>query len=171
MGFEDLPLDLKNAISAFAYDCKWKIVEKDLETCETLQKMEISSVFTREVMWSVKYSEYRSSPLVEFEPIQNYTGCWADYIDWHSVQEFLWRLDFRRRFVKLVYTRGEWRLLFKEDWQNILLLDAFYRFLLYTRVPCFKPLWLECGFNCMKSWRSPFRSAQWWLEDGFGDRS
>ena len=168
MGFEDLPLDLKNIVSEFCYDCKWEIVEKDLDTCKTLQQMEISSVFTRDVMWSSKYREFLRSPLFEFEPIQNYTGSWADYIDWHAVQEFLWRLDFRRRFVKLVHTRREWRLLFKEDWQNIVMLDAFYRFLLYTRVPCFKPLWKPLGFTCMKSCRSPFRSARWWLEDGFG---
>ena len=168
MGFKALPNDLKNVISSFAYDCKWEITEKDLEMCQTVLEMEISSVFTRNVMWSAKYREYRLNPLIEFEPLQNYTGTWADYFDWHAVQEFLWRLDFRRRFVKLVHTRTEWRLLFKQSWQNIMLLDSFYRFLLYTRVPCFKPLWKPCGFNCLQSFNSPFLSARWWLEDGFG---
>ena len=36
MGFDDLPMDLKNVVSEFAYDCTWKTVEKNLETCETL---------------------------------------------------------------------------------------------------------------------------------------
>ena len=170
MEFTDLPKDLKNVISAFAYGCKWEIVEKDLKMCETVKNMEISWCFTRDVMWSHKYMEYIPSPLICFEPIQNFTGSWSDYFEWHSVQEFLWRLDFRRRFVKLMYSRREWRLLFKKDWKNILMLDAFYRFLLYTRIPCFKPLWEPCGFNAIKSFRSPTVSARWWLEDEFGRR-
>ena len=169
MGFDGLPKDLKNMVSEFAYDCKWEIVKNDLEMCTTVQEMDISSVFTRNVMWSHKYQAYLPNPLFEFEPIRNYTGSWGDFFDWHAVQEFLWRLDFRRRFVKLVHTRREWRVLFKNDWKNILMLDSFYRFLLYTRVPCFKPLWKPCGFKCMKSFRSPFLSARWWLESGFGD--
>ena len=168
MGFENVPKDLKNVISAFAYDCLWEIVEKDMETCKEVHEMGLSTVFTRDVMWSCKYREYIPSPLRQFEPIRNYTGSWADYIDWHAVQEFLWRLDFRRKFVKLVNTRAEWRSLFKQDWRNILIFDNFYRFLLYTRVPCFKPIWKPCGFNSLQSYRSPFRSARWWLDDGFG---
>ena len=139
MGFGDLPKDLKNIVSAFAYDCKWGTVETDLKMCEFVREMNISPVFTREVMWSAKYREYRQNPFEVFEPIRNYTGSWADYFDWHSVQELLWRLDFRR-------------------------------FLLYTRVPCFKPLWKPCGFNCLKSYRSPFLSARWFLECDHGMR-
>ena len=141
MGFGDLPEDLKNIVSAFAYDCKWGTVETDMKMCEFVREMNISPVFTREVMWSAKYREYRRNPFQEFEQIQTYTGSWADYFDWHSVQELIWRLDFRRKFVRLVHSRMEWRLLFKRDWRNIEMLDNFYRFLLYTRVPCFNPLW------------------------------
>jgi hypothetical protein len=165
MGFEELPKDLKNIVSAFAYDCGWEIVEKDLEMCKVVNGMELSGVFTRHVMWSAKYKEFIPSPLLAFEPIQNYTGFWGDYIDWHAVQELMWRLDFRRKFVKLMRSREEWRRLFRNDWRTILLFDSFYRFLLYTRVPCFKPLWKLCGFNCLKSFRSPFQSARWWLDD------
>ena len=165
MGFDELPKDLKNIVSAFAYDCEWKIVEKDLEVCKLVREMELSGVFTRYVMWSAKYKEYIPNPFVAFEPIQNYTGFWGDYIDWHAVQELLWRLDFRRKFVKLMRSREEWRSLFRNDWRTILLFDNFYRFLLYTRVPCFKPLWKPCGFNCLQTYRSPFRSARWWLDE------
>ena len=163
MGFEELPNDLKNIVSAFAYDCTWEIVEKDLEMCKTVQQMGLSTVFARNVMWSSKYVAHIPSPLIKFEPIQNYTGAWADYIDWHAVQELLWRLDFRRKYVKLVHSREEWRVLFKLDWRNIVFFDNFYCFLLYTRVLCFKPLWKACGFSCLSSYRSPFRSARWWL--------
>ncbi len=164
MSFEELPLVLKNLVSDFAYDCKWEIVVKDLATCEQVRAMGLSCVFTRFVMWSVKYKEFIPNPLIEFEPIQNFSGYWGDYIDWHAVQELLWRLDFRRKFVKLVSSREEWRKGFKRDWTTIRMFDHFYHFLLYTRVPCFKPLWKPCGFNCLKSYRSPFQSARWWLD-------
>ena len=98
MGFEELPLDLKNIISDFAYECKWETVEENLVMCETVKQMHISSVFTREIMWSIKYREYIPCPFRCFEPIQNYSGTWADYIDWCAVTELLWRLE---RLLKL----------------------------------------------------------------------
>ena len=110
------------------------------------------------------YREYIPCPFTEFEPIQNFTGSWADYIDWHAVHEFLWRLDFRRKFVKLVNSREGWRASFKRDWRNILHFDTFYCFLLYSRVPCFKPM-CSRGFNSLQGYRSPFVSARWWIED------
>jgi len=165
MGFVELPKDLKNIISAFAYDCKWEIVEKDMKACRDVRNMGLSHVFTRDVMWSCKYKEHIPNPLRRFEPIRNYTGSWADYIDWHSVQEFLWRLDFRRKFVKLVNSRSGWRALFKESWKNIIIFDNFYRFLLYTRVPCFKPVCKPQGFSCLQSYRSPVISARWFLQN------
>ena len=168
MGFNELPIDLKNIISAFAYDCKWHVTENDLEMCEKIKSMDLSSVFVRDVMWSKKYKEYLPCPLKVFEPISNFTGDWFDYFDWHSVQEFLWRLDFRRRWVKFANSRCQWRTAFVENWQNIKTFDDFYRFLLYTRVPCFKPLWNPCGFNGLKSYRSPHVSARWWLEHNIG---
>ena len=58
MDIFEFPIDLKNVISAFAYDCKWETVEKDLITCEEVQKMNISPVFLRKMMWSTKYTDY-----------------------------------------------------------------------------------------------------------------
>jgi len=168
MDFEDIPNDLKNIVSSFAYDCKWVIVEEDLLLCEEVQNMKISSVFTRHKMWSTKYQAYIPNPLQEFEPIRNFTGSWSDYFDWHAVQELLWRLDFRRKFVRLVNSRSDWRMLFKRNWRNIEVFDHFYRFLLYTRVPCFKPLWKPCGFDALTSFRSPYVSARWWVEGTMG---
>jgi hypothetical protein len=165
MKFLELPKDLKNIVSGFAYDCKWEIVEENLRVCKEIRKMQISIVFTREIMWSAKYRDFIPNPLRVFEPICNFTGLWADYIDWHAVQELLWRLDFRRKFVKLVNSRKEWRELFRVSWRNIEQFDNFYNFLLYTRVPCFKPLWEPCGFDCLKSFRSPYLSARWWVHN------
>lgn len=165
MGFSELPEDLKNIVSSFAFECKWKIVENDLEMCEVVQNMDLSKVFTREAMWSSRYNMYMPNPLLEFEPISNFTGSWADYVDWHAVHEFMWRLDFRRKYVKLVHSRAEWRYLFKTNWRNVEHFDNFYRFLLYTRIPCFKPRWKPAGFSCLQSYRSPFISARWWVEE------
>ena len=164
MSFEDLPSVLKSVISGFAWDCNWEMVEKDMNMCKEIECMDISAVFVRDVMWSQKYKTYLPSPLKEFEPICNYTGSWADFFDWHAVQEMLWRLDFRRKFVRIINSREKWRRILSHDWRNIVCLDEFYRFLLYTRVPCFKPLWKPLGFSCMQSYRSPFLSARWWLE-------
>jgi len=165
MGFDELPRDLKDIVSAFAYQCKWETVEKDMNMCDLVREMNLSPVFTRSEMWSGKYRAYIPCPFEKFEPIQNFTGSWADYIDWHAVHELLWRLDFRRKFVKLVNSREGWRASFKEDWRNIVNFDTFYCFLLYSRVPCFKPLWKPGGFTSLQSYRSPFVSARWWIED------
>ena len=164
MGFDDLPKVLKNIVCDFAYECKWETVQKDLEMCEHVDSMGLSVVFTRHNMWSKRYRKYMLNPLIAFEPICNYTGSWSDYIDWHSVEELLWRLDFRRKFVFTVANREEWRLKFCVDWRNILLFDAFYRFLLCTRVPCFKPQWKPVGFDGLKTHRSPYVSGRWYLE-------
>ena len=51
MGFKDLPNDLKNIVSDFAYKCKWETVENDLEMCKTIKKMQISDVFVSVEKW------------------------------------------------------------------------------------------------------------------------
>ena len=161
--FHELPTDLKNVVCDFAYCTPWDLVRKDLEMCAELQEMDISPVFTRKGMWSTFYKEYLPSPLVKFEPIRHF-GEWRDYIDWNAVQEFLWRLDFRRRFVRTISTRDGWRARLKKNWRDIKIFDDFFRFLLYTRVPCFKPIWKPVGFHAIKSYRSPMYSADWWLQ-------
>jgi hypothetical protein len=167
MGFDGLPKDLKNVIADFTWQCKWEMAEKDMNTCEEITRMQISPVFHRHVMWSNRYHSYIPNPLKKFEPIRNFTNNWSDFVDWHAVQDMLWRLDFRRKFVKLVHTRDEWRRMFAADWRSIEKFDCFYRFLLYTRVPCFKPIWKPCGFQGLKTFRSPYTSAQWWLSGAF----
>lgn len=165
MGFVALPKDLKNMICAFAYDSDWELVKKDMDVCFEIKTWDITPLFVRDVMWSRKYRQYIPSPLKKFEPIANFTGEWTDYIDWHTVQELMWRLDFRRKAVKYVGSRQTWRTMFKDDWTSVQVFDSFYRFLLYTRVPCFKPLWSTIRFDHLKSYMSPVVSARWWLEE------
>ena len=165
MGFDALPLDLKNIVSDFAYSVSWLHMVRDLKMCEIVQEMDISGVYLRHDMWSTRYGSHRPNPLRCFEPICNYTGLWKDIIDWHAVKELLYRLDFRRKFVKVGGTRAEWFGKFQRNWLSIGTFDSFYRFLLCTRVPCFKPLWRPVGFSCLSSWHSPYVSARWLLED------
>ena len=164
MSFEELPNELKCVISDFAWECKWKDVQKDLNTCDEIKSLKISSVFLRQQMWSLKYKRYIPNPLTTFEPICNYTGEWFDFIDWCSVQEMLWRLDFRRKIVRIVQTRDGWRKILMKNWRNIKVLDEFYKFLLYTQVNCFKPSCKPVRFNCLQSYMSPYMCARWWLQ-------
>ena len=167
MGFHDLPLDLKNVVCDIAYGCKWESVKESLEVCESIKKMDLAPVLLRETMWSNVYVSQRPSILTEFEPIENFSKCWAEVIDWSVVQELLFRLDFRRKFVRLVFSRCEWRALFKQDWRNIQVFDGFFRFLMYTRVNCFKPLWQRIGFRQLKNeYRSSLISL-WWATNDF----
>ena len=39
MSFNELPLDLKNIVSAFAYQTRWFLVENDLQMCEKIKNM------------------------------------------------------------------------------------------------------------------------------------
>lgn len=163
MGFDKLPKDLKNIICGFAYNCKWFVVEKDLEMCEVLKNMDLSSVFVRREMWSKAYRQHILNPLLVFHPITMFDGFWGDLIDWHAVEELLFRLDFRRKFVRGFATRDEWRVKFIDNWESIRQFDGFYRFLLCTRVPCFKPIWKDVGFNMLSTHHSPHMSARWFL--------
>ena len=163
MSFSALPKDLKNIVTDFAYEASWENVEENLEMCENIKNMNLSPVLVRLTMWSFKHQAYLPSPLLEFEPICNFTGRWADYIDWSAVQEILFRLDYRRKWVNFVHSRDEWRKMFERDWRNIEQFDSFFRFLMYTNVDCLKPLWKKCGFDCLKSYGYPYVSGRWWL--------
>ena len=150
MTFSELPKDLKNLICDFAYECSWQRAQKDIETCIEINKMEIHSQFMLDHVYSMRYDRILTTPLLKFEPIVNYMGRWRDLFDWRAVHELLWRLDFRRKYVKFVYSRVQWHEMFRVDWKHIALFDEFFRVLIYTRVDCFKPIWKACALECLK---------------------
>ena len=82
-------------------------------------KNEPSQGLTNEKMWSFKYRAYIPNPLIVFEPIENYNSHWREYIDWCAVNEILFRLDFRRKWVNFVFSRDQWANLFSESWKNM----------------------------------------------------
>ena len=156
MGFYELPKDLKNIVCQFAYNTNYDAVENDLQTIEKIQGWKLSKIFLRHNVYSSHYMNTIPNPLVQFEPICNFSGRWRDVIDWGVVDEMLWRLDFRRKFVKTIRTRCQWRQMLNTNWEKIQLFDNFYIFLLVTNVPCFKPCWENVGFNQIKRFRGPF---------------
>ena len=164
MSFEKLPLDLKDVISAFAYTTKWSKTASSLQMCETIASYSISPMFLRLTMWSWAYGTFLPNPLYVFEPIGQYTGRWADMIDWNAVSELLYRLDYRRRLVRIAGTRSEWFSKFRNNWLNIRLFDSFYRILVHSGVACWKPTY-STQLQMMPLPNSPYYSARWILED------
>ena len=116
-------------------------------------------------MWSWTYRAFLPNPIYCFEPIERYTGKWSDMIDWHAVNELLFRLDYRRTMVRVGGTREQWFDKFRADWTKIRLFDAFYRILLHSRIKIFKPTYAQQRTNQLSSLFSPFQSARWVLED------
>ena len=164
MGFNRLPKVLQNLVCEFAFGCNWEETETSLQMCERIAGYDISPVFLRPQMWSWSYGAFIPNPLYCFEPIGRFTGRWGDMVDWHAVNELLYRLDYRRKFVKVGGTRHEWFVKFKANWLNIRLFDSFFRVMLHSRVACFKPTYEQQRFNCLTAANSPYWSARWLLE-------
>ena len=165
MSFVQLPKVLKNVVCEFAFVCNWCETEKSLQMCETIASLDISPVFLRVKMWSWSYAMFVPSILYVFEPICRFTGRWGDIIDWHAVNELLYRLDYRRRLVRVGGTRHQWFERFKENWLNVCLFDSFYRLMMNSSIQCFKPTFEQERFAMLSGMNSPFWSARWLLDD------
>ena len=156
MAFYELPKDLKNIVCRFAYNTTYEAVENDLQKIEKIKGWNLSEIFLRKHVYSSHHMDMVASPIDVFQPICNICGRWTDLINWGVVDEMLWRLDFRRKFVKSIRTRAEWRTMLRVNWEQIQLFDNFYIFLLVTNVPCFKPCWEGVGFTQIRRHRGSF---------------
>ena len=156
MGFAELPKDLKNIVCRFAYDTNYEAVENDLQMIEKIKSWKLTTLFIRQNVYSNYHMSVVTNPLYVFEPICNICGRWNDLFDWGVVDEILWRLDFRRKFVKSIRTREQWHVTLRNDWKQLQLFDNFYIFLLVTNVPCFKPAWENVGFTRIGRCHGPF---------------
>ena len=165
MSFEQLPKVLKSVVCEFAFACNWAKTDSSLKMCEKIASYNISPVFLRSQMWSWSYGEFLPTPLDVFLPIHQFTGRWSDIVDWHAVNELLFRLDFRRKVVQVGGTRHEWFQKFRENWLNICLFDSFFRAMLHSTIPCFKPTYRVRRFESLGTFNSPFWSARWILQD------
>ena len=54
-----------------------------------------------------------------FEPISAFLS-YRDLFEWDTVYNKLWQLDFRKRVVKSLGSRGRWHLRFALDWKTIM---------------------------------------------------
>ena len=165
MSFEELPKVLKNLVCEFAFATSWRQTRKSLEMCEKVANYGFSPLFLRRQMWSWACGTFFPSPLVVFRPISRLTGRWSDMIDWHAVNELLYRLDYRRKVVRMGGTRHQWFEKFRADWLNVRQFDQFYRVILHSTIPCFKPTYERQRFNSLGEMNSPFWSARWLLDD------
>ena len=163
MSFEDLPKVLKSIVCDFAFRCDWEQTAASLKMCTKIKQYNISPLFLRLQMWSHDYATFMPSPLRVFEPIERFTNRWPDLVDWHAVHELLYRLDYRRKFVKFGGTRRQWFDQFREDWTSVRLFDAFYRVLLHSGITCFKPTYEMQRMSQLPI--SSFQSARWLLAD------
>jgi len=163
MGFYDIPKVLQNMVCEFAFATNWPKTLQSLQMCEEIARRDISPVFLRQQVWSWSYESYLPNPNVCFEPIEQLTGVWSDIIDWHAVNELLFRLDFRRNIVKSCGSRKKWFEKFRRNWLNITEFDAFYRVLLHVHSDCFKPTYVTQRADQLSSTRSPLISARWLL--------
>lgn len=165
MSFERLPKVLKSIVCNFAFRCNWEQTSASLEMCDKIKKYNISPLFLRLQMWSKDYQCFMPSPLSIFEPIERFTDRWRDLVDWHAVNELLFRFDYRRSFVKYAGSRHDWFVKFRDDWTTVRLFDAFYRVLLHSGIKCFKPTYEVQRMSQLSDGHSPFRSARWLLAD------
>ncbi|MAD46762.1 MAG: hypothetical protein CMH98_17345 [Oceanospirillaceae bacterium] len=164
MTFYRLPNDLKNIVCGFAWKSSWEETQSSLDMCVTVKDYQISPVFLRRDMWSWTFASFLPNPMVEFMPIQKFTGRWHDLIDWHAVNELLFRLDYRRKVVRMAGTRAEWFRRFKQNWLQIALFDTFYRVLLHSDMDVFKPTFTRLRYDQL-SVQGPFFSARWLVDD------
>jgi len=165
MSFQELPKVLKNVVCDFAFRCNWKQTAESLQMCTKVKDYNISPLFLRLQMWSKDYQMFMPNPLIIFEPIERFTGRWCDLVDWHAVNELLYRFDYRRKFVKYGGTRRQWFVKFREDWSSVRFFDAFYRVLLHSGIKCFKPTYALQRMSQLSDGYNSFRSARWLLAD------
>ena len=156
MGSADVPKVLKNLICEFAYGVDLETVQKDVDTCLEIKKMDLHPLFLRDLVWSRSTWSCEITPLCVFQPISAFGNTWEDVFEWQVVQEMLWRLDFRRKHVRCLFRRQEWISCFCKDWRSIKAFSDFFCFLLYTRIPCFKPIWKAVGFNHLRNFGPGF---------------
>ena len=152
MSYNSLPKDLKNLITGFGWQITAKQLHDNLQTLSEIKKWQLHIVFLKKNVWCRRSRMYTYSPLTVFRPISwfgtRFSG-WRILFDWIVVQEFLHRLDFRKRIVFRTGTRKQW-LLKITDWRNVLLVDSFWKTLLRVSQDPFKPTYKEERFTGIK---------------------
>mgnify|MGYP003725924681 CR=1 FL=1 len=137
MSFFSLPADLQNLVTAFCWEISAKRLERNLKTCEEVQKWKLHPVFLKSKVWCNHKMRHTSTPLVVFRPIVWFGNSWKSIFDWNAVFEVLYRLDFRKNAVREIGTRADWVERLK-NWRNILYFDGFFTLMMYEPNPTYK---------------------------------
>ena len=111
--------------------------------------MLVHLVFLKNNVWCKRSRRYVPSPFRVFRPISWFNNSWRSIFDWLVVDEFLHRLDFRKRVVKRTGTRPEW-IKRMTNWRNLLLLDNLFKILLKSPHDPFKPTYKAERFSGIK---------------------
>ena len=117
--FVDIGEDLADIVAVF-YSLRRYLQIKCFKVPKHLMKRRI---------YSPKYTRVLPSPLIVFEPIQNF-GSYRELFDWNTIYMLLWQLDFRRSLVRVMGSRGHWHIRFALDWKNVLEFVVYYRTLI-----------------------------------------
>ena len=149
MSYELLPNDLKNLVAEMCWDITARQLQNNLQTCTEICDWKLHTVFLKQKVYCRRTRRYMDSPLRVFRPISWFGNSWRTLFDWNVVNEFLHRLDFRKRVVKKMGSRMEWVLLIS-NWRNLLLLDTFFKILLHVSEDPFKPTYRAERFSGIK---------------------
>ena len=81
MSFFALPTDLQNLVTAFCWEISAKRLERNLKTCEEVQRWKLHPVFLKSKVWCKHKTRYTSNPLVVFRPILWFGNSWKSIFD------------------------------------------------------------------------------------------
>ena len=149
MSYESLPKDLKNMIADFGWNIAAKQLHNNLQTCTEINSWKLHIVFQKQKVYCRRSRMYVPNPVQIFRPISWFGNSWRVLFDWCVVDEFLHRLDFRKRVVRSTGSRRKWRSRIS-NWRNLLLLDTFFKILLRLPQDPFKPTYKAERFNGLK---------------------
>lgn len=130
--FEYLNEDLLDIVCSFAFDSSYCDVFYSLKYYLLINWFNVPRSLIRGRIFSLKYLRMLQNPLVVFEPISAFIS-YRELFEWDTVYHQLWELDFRKKIVKSLGSRGRWHLRFALDWKTIMDYSMFRRILMNSR--------------------------------------
>ena len=127
--FAYLHEDLLDIVCSFAYNTTYCDVFYSLRYYLLINWFNVPRALIRGRIFSFKYLRVVRNPLYVFEPISAFIS-YRDLFEWDAVYHQLWQLDFRKRIVKSLGSRGRWHLRFALDWKTIIDYAVFRRIVL-----------------------------------------
>jgi len=133
-----LPTVLQDLVIEFAFDMPKQLVLDSLRIILSIIDMDLPFFFFRKQIWSWRYATFLPNPVINFLPIQYYSGRYADLFDDDAMYCLLLGLDFRRRNVRMFGSRQKWLDRIVTSWRSVEPFAAYYKMLIRTRGPIMK---------------------------------